>query len=79
MDLKPVRRCAKTPVICTQSCGLVGSTVLLCLEDALMSEGFAIMDQNNLKKLPFFKWLGAIGIQKQAETSDKRSQTGYKF
>ncbi|MGC6510199.1 MAG: lysophospholipid acyltransferase family protein [Myxococcota bacterium] len=40
------------------------SMLLLCLEDALMSEGFAIMDQNNLKKLPFFKWLGAIGIQK---------------
>ena len=41
------------------------SMLLLCLDDALNSDGFAIMDNENLKKLPFFKWLGAVGIEKK--------------
>ena len=38
--------------------------LLLCLDEALQTDGFAIMDAKNLQKLPFFKWVGALGIQK---------------
>ena len=38
--------------------------LLLCIDEAMQTDGFAIMDSKNLRQLPFFKWVGAVGIQK---------------
>ncbi len=38
--------------------------VILHLESALGADGYALMDEANLRRLPFFGWLGAIPVDR---------------
>ncbi|MEL6342616.1 MAG: lysophospholipid acyltransferase family protein [Myxococcota bacterium] len=49
--------------------------LIIALNDALGTSGYALMDAQNLEKLPFFGWLGAIPIDR---SSPGRSRSGLK-
>lgn len=36
----------------------------IALDQAMKTEAFGIMDEHNLRKLPFFRWVGAVGIDR---------------
>jgi 1-acyl-sn-glycerol-3-phosphate acyltransferase len=40
--------------------------LLIALEEALGGAGFALMDADNLARLPFFRWLGAVPLDRSA-------------
>lgn len=47
--------------------------VVLALDEALGTEGYALMDAENLCRIPFFVWLGGIPLDR---TSPARSRAG---
>ena len=44
--------------------------LLVALDEALGTEGYALMDTANLRKLPFFGWLGAVPLQRGSARED---------
>ena len=40
--------------------------LLVALDEALGTEGYALMDAANLRKLPFFGWLGAVPLDRSS-------------
>jgi 1-acyl-sn-glycerol-3-phosphate acyltransferase len=46
--------------------------LLLPLDKALESEGYALMDAANLRRLPFFGWAGAIPLDRSSPIASRR-------
>lgn len=46
--------------------------LLLPLDGALGTEGYALMDAANLARLPFFGWLGAIPLERERSAGSRR-------
>ena len=46
--------------------------VVVAIDEALGTEGYALMDAHNLGKLPFFRWVGAVPIDRTSPSSSRR-------
>ena len=46
--------------------------MLLPLDEALGSLGWAVMDSRNLKKLPFFGWIGALPLDRSSHERSRQ-------
>lgn len=46
--------------------------VVVAIDEALGTEGYALMDAHNLGKLPFFRWVGAVPIDRSSSASSRR-------
>ena len=45
--------------------------VLVALDEALGTEGYALMDATNLDKLPFLSWLGALPLDRRSPAASR--------
>lgn len=46
--------------------------VVVAIDEALGTEAYALMDANNLGKLPFFRWVGAVPVDRSTPAASRR-------
>lgn len=51
-------------ILAANHCSWWDALLLVALDDLLGSESYCLMDADNLRKLPFFGWLGAVPLDR---------------
>jgi len=51
-------------ILAANHCSWWDALLLVALDDLLDSESYCLMDADNLRKLPFFGWLGAVPLDR---------------
>ncbi len=72
--LDATRRLARRDplIFATNHVGFWDPLVVVAIDEALATEGYALMDSHSLGKLPFFRWVGAVPIDRSTAAASRR-------